>query len=71
MRGYASANCTLRAARQAKAEGTLNVGAFLKNSDAMLALWDSSYAQRQANRPAIPVPLSKVAVKARPCKKEG
>ncbi|CAJ1351427.1 unnamed protein product [Effrenium voratum] len=30
----------------AKAEGTLNIGAFLKNSEAMLVLWDSSYVER-------------------------
>ncbi|CAJ1394068.1 unnamed protein product [Effrenium voratum] len=38
--------CIDQRSPKAKAEGTLNVGAFLKNSDAMLALWDSSYAQR-------------------------
>ncbi|CAJ1406452.1 unnamed protein product [Effrenium voratum] len=38
--------CIDQRSSKAKAEGTLNIGAFLKNSEAMLVLWDSSYVER-------------------------
>ena len=49
-------------AQQAKAEGTLNIGAFLKNSEAMLVLWDSSYVERRASHPSFQVAVENIAL---------
>lgn len=41
--------CIDQSSELSKAEGILNVGAFLRRSNSMLVLWDSSYVERQGS----------------------